>query len=229
MEITMANQNNNKVNTSAAVNTTEDSNAENPTVGKATKGPERQPKTFKDRVLGMEKHAKGTVAGAGRLAKSGAKAIGRGTTSLTREVVADAAGGAAGIVTTMIVGGVVNRCLVDAANMVDYHIDQKHPHTFTVTKKFGRKATLSEGEYYKALAKGKKYKKVVGNDWIVNHRKTIDNGLATASYTMGAGAGVAAGLTTRAAIKNQMVLNSRINKAVRTALDGSDYEEDGQI
>ena len=216
-----------KMNNTAAVNSTTQDN-ENPVVGK-TNGPERQPKTFKDRVLGMEKHAKGTAAGAGRLAKSGAKAIGRGTTSLTREVVADAAGGAAGIVTTMLVGGVVNRCLVDAANMVDYHIDQKHPHTFTVTKKFGRKATLSEGEYYKALAKGKKYKKVAGNDWIVNHRKAIDNGLATASYAMGAGAGVAAGLTTRSMVKNQLVLNSQINKAVRTALDGSDYEENGQI
>jgi len=215
----------NKVNTAA-----QDQNDEVIVENTATpQNHERAAKNHQQRLKGMEKHAKEAAAGAGRLAKSGAKAIGKGTTSLTREVIADAAGGAAGLVTTMVVGGLVNRCLVDAANMVDYHIDQKRPHSFTVTKSFGRKETLSEGDYYKALAKGKKFKQVVGNDWVVDHRKAIDNGLATASYAMGAGAGVAAGLTTRSMVKGQLVANSQINKAVRRALDGSDYEENGDV
>ena len=224
----MANQ---KTNTAAAVNNNQDPNTENPVVGegKKTNGPERQPKTFKGRVLGMEKHTKDAAAGAGRLAKSGAKAIGKGTTSLTREVIADAAGGAAGLITTMVVGGLVNRCLVDAVNMADYSYNKRNPHTVTVTKSFGRKKTITEAEYYKLLGKGKKFKGMEGNHWIVEHRDTVNDALAGASYAMGAGAGVAAGLTTRSAVKGQLVANSRINKAVRQALDGNDYEENGDV
>ena len=219
---------NQKTNT-AAVNTTEDVNEENPTVGKTTKGPERQPKTFKDRVLGMEKHAKGTAAGAGRLAKSGAKAIGRGTTSLTREVIADAAGGAAGIITTMIVGNIVNSSLCDAVNIIDREIGKRHPRTVEVQKAFGRRKVMSEADYFAALSKGKKFKGVNTNHFLLDNKQAVDTAVGTASYAMGAGAGVAAGLTTRSMVKNQLVLNSQINKAVRTALDGSDYKEDGQI
>ena len=219
----MANQ---KVNTNTAAQNEEEVTVENTATNQ---NHERKSKTHKQRVEGMKNCAEGAAKNAGRLAKSGAKAIGRGATSLTREVIADAAGGAAGIVTTMVVGGLVNRCLVDAVNMADYAYSQKHPHTLTVSKSFGRKETLSEGEYYKALAKGKKFKKVVGSDWVVDHRKTIDNGLATASYAMGAGAGVAAGLTTRTVVKGQLIANSQANEVYRRVADGSDFEENGQV
>ena len=219
----------NKTNT-AAVNNNQDPNTENPVVGEGKKsGPERQSKTFKDRVLGMEKHAKGSAAGAGRLAKSGAKAIGRGATSLTREVIADTAAGAVGLVTTMAVGNLVNSSLCDAVNIVDREIGKRHPRTVEVQKAFGRRKTMSESDYFAALAKGKKFKKVKTNHFLLDHKPTVDTAVGAASYAMGAGAGVAAGLTTRATIKNQLVLNSQINKVVRTALDGSDYEEKGQI
>lgn len=223
----------NTVNTTATENTA--AQAEEATVNNTAtaQNHERVVKKSQQRQKGMtdakKKKAEAAVAGAEKALKSGAKVLGNGTKSVAREIVADAAGGAVGIITTMMVGNIVNSSLCDAVNIVDREIGKRHPRTVEVQKAFGRRKVMSEADYFAALSKGKKFKGVTTNHFLLENKQAVDTAVGTASYTMGAGAGVAAGLTTRSMVKNQLVLNSQINKAVRTALDGSDYKEDGQI
>jgi len=226
MEITMA-QNTN--NTAAAQGQSEEAVVNNTATQQNHERAVKTPKQRNEGVANAKKRALATAAGTRKALKSGAKAFGNGTKSVAREVVADAAGGAVGIITTMVVGNIVNGSLCDAVNIVDSELGKRHPRMVTVKKSFGRRKTMTEGEYYKALTKGKHFKEVETNHFLIDHKQVVDTAVGTVSYAMGAGAGVAAGLTTRSMVKNQLVLNSQINKAVRTALDGSDYEEDGQI
>lgn len=198
---------------------------------------ERKVKTSQQRQQGMAeaKQKAADAAGvAGKVLKSGARAIGNGTKSVAREIVADAAGGAIGIVTTMAVGNLVNGALCGAINIVDNEVGKRNPRMVTVKKSFGRQKTMTEETYFTALAKGKKFKEVETNHFLLDHKQTIDTAVGAASYAMGAGCGIAAGTTTRKIVKGQLGYVGPNQQAAaldinNRALDGSNFKEDGQV
>ena len=224
MEITMANTN----KAAATTNTTaqEESTVENTAT---QQNHERKSKTHKQRVEDMKKCA----SGAGTALKSGAKTLGNGTKSIAREIVADAAGGAIGIVTTMAVGNLVNGALCGAINIADNEIGKRNPRVVTVKKSFGRRKTMSESDYFEALAKGKKFKEVETNHFLLDHKQTVDTAVGAASYVMGAGVGVAAGTTTRKVVKGQLGYvdpkQQKVLDDIKRTLKGDCFTEDGQI
>ena len=193
---------------------------------------ERAVKTPSQRAKGVNDAKKAAVA-AGTALKSGAKAVGNGTRSVLREVVADAAGGAIGIVTTMTVGNLVNGALCSAINIADNEIGKRNPRMVTVKKSFGRRKTMTEDAYYTALAKGKKFKEVESNHFLLDHKQTIDTAVGVASYAMGAGVGVAAGTTTRKVVKGQLGYvdpkQQKVLEEIQRTLKGDYFTEDGQI
>ena len=221
----------------ATVNTAEQ--AEEATVNNTAtaQNHERVVKKSQQRQKGMtdakKKKAEAAVAGAEKALKSGAKAFGNGTKSVVREIVADAAGGAIGIVTTMAVGSLVNGALCDAINIADNEVGKRNPRMVTVKKSFGRRKTMTEGEYYKALTKGKKFKEVETNHFLIDHKQTVDTAVGAVSYAMGAGVGVAAGTTTRKVVKGQLGYvdpkQQKVLEEIKRTLSGNGFTEDGQI
>lgn len=193
---------------------------------------ERKSKTPSQRTKGVN-DAKKAAAVTGTALKSGAKAIENGTKSVLREVIADAAGGATGIITTMVVGGIVNKSLCDAVNIVDNELGKRHPRMVTVKKSFGRRKTMTEDAYYTALAKGKKFKEVETNHFLLEHKQTVDTAVGVASYVMGTGCGIAAGTTTRKAVKGQLGYvdpkQKKVLDDIKRTLKGDCFTEDGQI
>lgn len=197
---------------------------------------ERAVKTAQQRRKGMDdakKKAADAAAGAGKALKSGAKAFGNGTKSVAREIVADAAGGAIGIVTTMAVGDLVNGALCNAINIVDNEVGKRNQRMVTVKKSFGRHKTMTEDAYYTALAKGKKFKEVETNHFLLDHKQVVDTAVGTVSYAMGAGCGIAAGTTTRKVVKGQLGYvdpkQQRVLDDIRRTLNGDCFQEDGQV
>lgn len=197
---------------------------------------ERVVKTAQQKQQGMaeaKKKAEAAAAGAGKALKSGAKTLGNGTKSIAREIVADAAGGAIGIVTTMAVGNLVNGALCSAINIVDNEVDKRNPRMVTVKKSFGRRKTMTEDAYYAALAKGKKFKEVETNHFLIDHKQTVDTAVGAVSYAMGAGVGVAAGTTTRKVVKGQLGYvdpkQQKVLEEIKRTLSGNGFTEDGQI
>ena len=197
---------------------------------------ERKVKTAQQRQQDMAK-AKQKAADAadvvGKALKNRVKAIGNGTKSVAREIVADAAGGAIGIVATMAVGQLVNNALCEAVNIVDNEVGKRNPRMVTVKKSFGCRKTMTEGEYYKALTKGKHFKEVETNHFLLDHKQKVDTALGTVSYAMGAGAGIAAGATTRKVVKGQLGYvdpkQQRVPNEINVTLNGDCFTEDGQI
>ena len=227
-EVIMANQN--TVNATAQA---EEATVKNTATSQNHERVAKTPKQRSEGVANAKKKAEAAAAGTRKALKSGAKAFGNGTKSVVREVVADAAGGAVGIVTTMAIGSLVNGALCDAINIADNEIGKRNPRMVTVKKSFGRRKTMTEGEYYKALAKGKKFKEVETNHFLIDHKQTVDSAVGAASYLMGAGVGVAAGTTTRKAVKGQLgYVDPRQQKVlndIKRTLSGNDFTEDGQV
>ena len=223
----MANQN--TVNTAAQEESTVNNTA-------TQQNHERKVKTTQQRQQGMaeaKKKAADAAGVAGKALKSGAKAFGNGTKSIAREIVADAAGGAIGIVTTMAVGNLVNGALCSAINIADNEIGKRNPRMVTVKKSFGRRKTMTEDTYYAALAKGKKFKEVETNHFLLEHKETVDTAVGVASYAMGAGVGVAAGTTTRKVVKGQLGYidpkQQKVLDDINITLNGNCFQEDGQV
>ena len=227
-------QNINKVNTTAQGNVEEEATVENTAT---PQNHERKVKTAQQKQQGMveaKKKAEAAAAGAGKALKSGAKALGNGTKSVLREVVADAAGGAVGIVTTMAVGNLVNNALCGAINIVDNEIGKRNPRMVTVKKSFGRRKTMTEEAYYSALAKGKQFKEVETNHFLLDHKQTVDTAVGAASYAMGAGCGITAGTTTRKVVKGQLGYVDPNQQAaaldlIARTISGNDFTENGQV
>ena len=220
----------NKTNTAAQVEEATVTNTATP------QNHERVAKTPKQRSEGVanaKKRAEAAAAGAGKALKSGAKTLGNGTKSVAREIVADAAGGAIGIVTTMAVGNLVNGALCGAINIVDNEVGKRNPRMVTVKKSFGRRKTMTEEAYFTALAKGKKFKEVNTNHFLLDHKQTVDTAVGAASYAMGAGVGVAAGTTTRKVVKGQLGYvdpkQQKVLDDIKRTLKGDCFTEDGQI
>nr|DAH21023.1 MAG TPA: hypothetical protein [Caudoviricetes sp.] len=193
----------------------------------------KTPKQRSEGVANAKKRAEATAAAPRKALKSGAKTLGNGTKSIAREIVADAAGGAIGIVTTMAVGNLVNGALCSAINIADNEIGKRNPRMVTVKKSFGRRKTMTEDKYFRALSKGKKFKEVETNHFILDHKQTIDTAVGVTSYAMGAGVGVAAGTTTRKVVKGQLGYTDRKQQEaldlITRTLRGDDFTENGQV
>ena len=226
----------NTINTAAAQATA--AQAEEATVSNTAtaQNHERVVKTAQQKQQGMaeaKKKAEAAAAGARKALKSGAKTLGNGTKSIAREIVADAAGGAIGIVTTMAVGNLVNGALCGAINIVDNEVGKRNPRMVTVKKSFGRRKTMTEDAYYTALAKGRKFKEVETNHFLLDHKQTVDTAVGAASYAMGAGCGIAAGTTTRKVVKGQLGYTDRKQQEaldlITRTLRGDDFTENGQV
>ena len=225
-----------KTNTAAAANTAAQVEEATVTNTATPQNHERVVKTAQQKQQGMaeaKKKAEAAAAGAGKALKSGAKTLGNGTKSIAREIVADAAGGAIGIVTTMAVGNLVNGALCSAINIVDNEVGKRNPRMVTVKKSFGRRKTMTEDAYYAALAKGKKFKEVETNHFLIDHKQTVDTAVGAVSYAMGAGVGVAAGTTTRKVVKGQLGYvdpkQQKVLEEIKRTLSGNGFTEDGQI
>ncbi len=227
-EVIMANQN--TVNTAAQGQTEEAEAVVNNTA--TPQNHERAVKNPQQRQKGMN-DAKKKAEAAGKALKSGAKTLGNGTKSIAREIVADAAGGAIGIVTTMAIGNLVNGALCGAINIVDNEVGKRNPRMVTVKKSFGRQKTMTEEAYFTALAKGKKFKEVNTNHFLIDHKQTVDTAVGAVSYAMGTGCGIAAGTTTRKVVKGQLgYVDPRQQKVldeIKRTLSGNDFTEDGQV
>ena len=167
----------------------------------------RRVKEPSQRVAGMKAAAK---RGEERLA-NGARKFGNGTKSVAREVVSDIAAGGVGLATTVIAGDLINRSLALGVNMIDAQMGKKNPHTVTIKKGFGHK-TMSEADYLNALAKGKKFKGVESDYWLLNHRDQVNTGLAAASYAAGGALGLGAGIATRTTMKATLGGNPSVKK-----------------
>lgn len=227
----MANQNTN--NTAAAQGQAEEAVVNNTATQQNHERAVKTPKQRNEGVVNAKKRAEAAAAGAGKALKSGAKTLGNGTKSIAREIVADAAGGAIGIVTTMAVGNLVNGALCSAINIADNEIGKRNPRMVTVKKSFGRRKTMTEDKYFRALSKGKKFKEVETNHFILDHKQTIDTAVGVSSYAMGAGVGVAAGTTTRKVVKGQLGYvdpkQKKVLNLIDRTLNGDCFQEDGQV
>ena len=135
--------------------------------------------------------------------------------------------------TTMAVGNLVNGALCSAINIVDNEVGKRNPRMVTVKKSFGRRKTITEDAYYAALAKGKKFKEVETNHFLIDHKQTVDTAVGAVSYAMGAGVGVAAGTTTRKVVKGQLGYvdpkQQKVLEEIKRTLSGNGFTEDGQI